>query len=286
MHYHYLVQLKSSIALLTSTELGPPEDAPDIPAIPTWSGEVDVHFSNSTINSKYNWRSLSEVKYHERSLNLASLNQMYFPQQDEIIENIRYATEACDWLQGFQVSFDKSIEWGSLLSSTMSSIHDLYPKKPNINFLYPNPNPLDFHDQKVDDIVSLALAIEYSELIIPFSQNDQDEIQLAASLEAQMDPSLLYALLTDSCTLPLRMKHKDEFDLASLSAFYSKGRRCSTLLGVCGMLGSPIQLRKMTKTSWSSYSKWLSIPLESGIETEVIAIRGKETNETFLGPNG
>lgn len=70
--------------------------------------------------------------------------------------------------------------------------------------------------------MSLALAMECSELVVPFSQVKQEESMLP-SPEGQDDASLLYALLMDNSTLPIRVKQKEEFDLSNLSSFFSKG---------------------------------------------------------------
>lgn len=70
--------------------------------------------------------------------------------------------------------------------------------------------------------MSLALAMECSELVVPFSHFNQEDNMLS-SLEPQDDASLLYALLMDNSTLPIRVKQKDEFDLSNLSSFFSEG---------------------------------------------------------------
>ncbi|KAG9048261.1 mtDNA inheritance, partitioning of the mitochondrial organelle [Tulasnella sp. UAMH 9824] len=143
-------------------------------------------------------------------------------------ESFRSFVEECDWLQGFQISFD-TLLFGAFTLSLLETVKDEYAKKSVLAIPSLSPGTgktvTDFDTAKAFPLITDALVARENaslSLMVPIAHISTWASNLAAvSGDIKFDPSSLYhtaAIVSahfESATLPLRTGSQDIHEFAS-----------------------------------------------------------------------
>ncbi|KAE8655390.1 Plasma membrane, myosin-like, Tubulin/FtsZ, N-terminal isoform 6 [Hibiscus syriacus] len=179
------------------------------------------------------WTDFSKVHYHPQSL--YEINGLWMDAQEfdnygsgkdvfmenlrgeEICERLRFFTEECDHVQGFQFIVDDSGGFSPLAADFLETVSDDYTNTPVLLYAVRGPNShmnLSSRKQKVvrdlHDAVSFTRLSSFCKLIVPvglpFLSRSKASTFLNIKAESPYHCSAVYAAALHSTSLPFRME--------------------------------------------------------------------------------
>jgi len=162
---------------------------------------------------------------------------------DDLENRIRYFTEECDHLQGFQIIFDNNGGFGGLTASTLAYLSDEFSSKSRFSIAVtpatpPDQTALERATRIINSALSLHHCTDQSSLYLPISLANSlwkkvgapvnlDHLEYKAELDYHTSAILATAL--DTASLPYRKEHNPATITDITGSFSAYGRKVSAL---------------------------------------------------------